>query len=134
MSRFDILDYQAGRSLAIDFTCKDEVGDPIDLTDATIRWSIGKLGRRVNSCDRLLTKSSDDEDQIEILDAEAGQITVYIAAGDFKRAGEFTHELEVVLSSGESLTVTQGRFRSKGSLFAEDTSCGDDGGWGRCCD
>jgi hypothetical protein len=136
MSRRDILDYNAGSSLAIDVTCKDENGDAIDLTGATeISWSIGRIGRRVTSLDRLLTKTSDSEDEIEVVDASAGQITIYVADGDFLRAGEFTHELKVVLITGERLVPMQGRFRSHGSLYAEDTSCPDGYDYyNRCCD
>jgi hypothetical protein len=58
-----------------------------------------------------------------------------VADGDFLRAGEFTHELKVVLITGERLVPMQGRFRSRGSLYAEDTSCPDGYDYyNRCCD
>jgi hypothetical protein len=131
-TRADILDYDAGNSLEIDFTCVDSAGDAISLSGATVRWSIFRLGGQQSECDRYLTLTSADDEEIDITDAAAGELTVFIADGAFKKAGEFTHELEVLTSAGERLSMARGRFRSRGSAFAEDDSCNDS--WRHGCD
>ena len=67
-------------------------GLPLDLTDCLLSWGLGD----VNTSPALLTKTSADPAEIEILDTAGGEIAVHLDPPDTRYlAGHFRHELKI---------------------------------------
>lgn len=87
---------RSGDTKTLLITVKDKDGALVNIADSRIRW---QLARSVNA-QPVLEKSTDDVEQIEIIDGPAGRVNVYITQDDTESLrGNFYHELEVVLSN-----------------------------------
>lgn len=122
MTTATIDDYVAGDSAMYEFHVRDENG-PLDLTGAlTAKWSIaaGKLspvGAPSLIGDKIYQRTLGAG--VSIIDAVGGKLRVSVGHGDFTGVGNFVHELEVTLASGDSYTAAQGVFRSRPAVHAE---------------
>ena len=101
MSNCPIGPVRQGDSLRMDFNVQTRSGAPVVLTGATILWTISPVTARTTP---FLTKSA------SITDAPNGKCSVMLDAGDLNQPGTFYHELEVRLTTGESLTASDGTF------------------------
>lgn len=98
MSRYDFGAIKQGDALTAYFKVQAPNGQAQDLTGATVTWTLSPAVTRVP----YLTKT------LSITDAEAGRCYLSVDTGDISQAGNFYHELEVVLASGESYTASDG--------------------------
>lgn len=113
----NILDYVAGDSLVMAFTVLDHAtGRAADLTSASARWSVAPVLSPSTLGPAVLTLTSGNG-QVEI---SSNVITVTLPKRLFREVGDYIHELEVTLSSGVSLAVARGKFRSLQSINDAD--------------
>ena len=83
---------------------KDGEGNPVDLTDADLRWV---LARRPGE-DPVIEKA--DGDGITVDDASEGEFTVHLDPSDTEGlVGYFVHEADVTLDDGQVSSVLTGR-------------------------
>lgn len=106
---------RAGDTLVIDFTIVDNAtGAPINLSTATLRWGIRP---RLYPGSAVLSKSSPRESGIEVMGAAFNVARVTVPKGQLP-AGKWTHELEVTLASGQSITPAGGDLDADPAVFA----------------
>lgn len=103
----------AGDTKTLQVTVKDENGDAVDLTGASIRW---QASRSVNKRPADLEKSVGDG--ITITDATAGRFDVTLDSADTEDLrGDFYHEAEVIDASGNVSTVFTGTLTIEPTLI-----------------
>lgn len=100
MSRYDFGVIKQGDSFAATFKVQTSSGAAQDLTGATITWTLSPVTDRATP---TLTKTPAISSP-----ASSGRCVLAIAHGELTTAGQFYHELEVVLPSGESFTASDG--------------------------
>lgn len=103
------IDYTAGDTLVMAFEVRHKsTGRPISLSGASARWSIAPIiNARTLGTTALTLTSTDGE-----ITFSGNTATVTLENGTFTDVGAYKHELEIVLSTGESLTVASGPFTS----------------------
>ncbi|WP_024275951.1 hypothetical protein [Hyphomicrobium sp. 802] len=105
---------RAGDTVVIDVAVVDEdTGAPINLSTAILRWGIRP---RLIAGGRTVSKSSLPNDGIVIMGASSNVARVTVPKGELP-AGKWTHELEVTLASGASLTVASGNLDADPAVF-----------------
>lgn len=103
----------AGDSKTLEVTVKDADGVVVDITGATIRWS---LARSVNSTPALLQKAVGSG--ITITDGPNGRFDVALANADTETLSDaYYHEAEVILLDGTIATVVSGAVTIKRTLI-----------------
>jgi hypothetical protein len=102
-----------GDTREIVVTVRDASGSAIDLTGATVLWTLSRSDR----CDAEVSKSSPSEG-IVLTSAASGQFTITLDADDTEDLdpGDYYHEAEVTDSSGRVSTVLTGRARLLASV------------------
>ena len=100
------------RTLAI--TVTDSADQPIDLTGAIARFTV----RKAIDKEVLISKSSADPAQIDIIDPTNGKLEIYIVPNDTKtlKPGGYVFDVEITLSNGKVYTVVFGNFIVKGDV------------------
>lgn len=86
----------------LDATLKDASDNVIDLTGATLRFHMRKIGATSAKVDAGAT----------ILDAEAGQVRYTWSSGDTDAIGSFEAEFEVTYGDGSIETFPNNKFFS----------------------
>ena len=105
-NRQNIENYHAGDSLHIITQVEDSDGNIISIENADIEW---ELTEEEGDTEKLVEKNSENPEEIEITDAENGEFTVYVAAGDTEgMTGEHHHRARVIDSNGNRVTVFTG--------------------------
>ncbi|RCU47919.1 DUF2479 domain-containing protein [Haloplanus salinus] len=79
---------------AISGTCKDDGGNPVDITGATVRFHLKAPG----------SETPKVNESASILDAAAGRVAYQWIAGDTDTPGTFFAEFEVTHSDGNPET------------------------------
>lgn len=100
MSRYDFGVIKQGDSVSATFKVQTSAGGAQDLTGATVTWTLSPSTDRATPS---LTKTPSISSP-----ATAGRCVLSIAAGELDTAGQFYHELEVILASGDSFTASDG--------------------------
>ena len=100
MSRYDFGVIKQGDSLTATFKVQTTAGTAQDLTGATVTWTLAPATDRTTAS---LTKTPSISSP-----ATAGRCVLSIDAGELDTAGQYYHELEVVLSTGDSFTACDG--------------------------
>jgi hypothetical protein len=111
----NIPDYYAGDTLVMQFTVRDKQGRPIDLTGAGGRYGIAPKTNARTVGDAVITLTSGHGN----IAFSSNVATVTLDAGTFTQSGDFVHELEIVLASGQSLTVARGDFKSLPAILSD---------------
>lgn len=100
----------AGDSYTLSLTLK-RAGVALNLTGATV-WFTVKDTDRAEDANARLQLRSDDTSEIEITSPTTGQVEVkFVGTGDKSTAslkGRYLYDLQVLLSSGELLTMARG--------------------------
>lgn len=78
----------------LNFTLQDSSGAAIDLTEATIKFKVQRVG----------SSGLKFEGSMTIVDALAGKCKYQVQEGDFDKAGRHYAEIEVTFSNGQILT------------------------------
>lgn len=111
----------SGDTKRLNYTVKDGAGTAIDITTATFRWGLSKLGKPKTAGEpspqgaALLTKTVGSG--ITLTAPTLGQLTVALDPADTASLkGSFYHELEMVLS-GDTSTVAFGQIDVKRDLL-----------------
>jgi hypothetical protein len=108
-----------------------EVPDPprIDLTDSRVIFEVKsqpEVNRLCPTEEVVITKTSDDANEIEVLDQTApttkGQCIIKLVAADteFLAPGIYAYSVKVVTATGDPYTVVRGRFFLKGPATAAE--------------
>jgi hypothetical protein len=122
MSVVNILDYRAGDSMLIEFTVRDEITQrPLDLTGATVRWGVAPVrnARTIGAPVVTLTQTPSTSGVVEITAAAMGKLRVSLSRGALATPGDYVHELEIRLASGQALTAADGQFKTLPAIFTD---------------
>ena len=101
----------------------------IDLTGSTVVFEMKKQPEPRRLCptdDVVVRKTSDDANEIELLDQESeetlGQCRIRLKSADteFIDPGVYAYSIKVTTATGDTYTVTIGRFIIKGPATAEE--------------
>jgi hypothetical protein len=101
-----ITGYFSGDTLKLAYQVLTEAGEVVDLTGATLRWSVSTAVSSGSTPTALFTKTIGSG--IEVTDAANGRCVVTIAKGNITQIGPLTYNFEVTLSNGESYTAAAG--------------------------
>ncbi len=109
MSKSGRIERYRGDSYPETFTVTDSTGTAVDLTSATVRFTV-KRAATDDQEDAILALSTDNG--VEITDATGGEITVSFEADTMEDIdpGVYVYDLEVTLSDGTVYTVADGWF------------------------
>jgi hypothetical protein len=110
----------AGDTRLIRIVVKDEAGDPVDLTSATVRWWLAKFV--TSTGDNILVQKATEGHGIEIDHPNSfWRVLITLDAADTEGLppGKWYHECEVVLASGAISTVAIGKFEIKSTLIPD---------------
>lgn len=111
---YNVPDYIAGDTLAMEFTVRTTAGSVPAVDTATWRYAVAPITPRAVGAP-LFTKTLGAG--VQVMDAETGLVRVTVNEGDIPDAGNYHHELEMTLSGGESFTIMSGRIVAKGALL-----------------
>lgn len=109
-TRFDVLDYCAGDALSLTINVEDDCGNVLDITGATISWTLTQLNGFILGSSALLTKSVSSG--ITITDATNGALIVSITNSDAIAPGVYIQKLHVA-SGSTSYTYEVGTFLAR---------------------
>lgn len=105
----------SGDTKRLNFTLLDGTGQPLDITDAAVRWQCSRYRNGKFSSTPALTKTVNNG--IEVTDEFNGLLTVFLYPEDTEEiSGEFYHELQVTDASGDIATPFVGTFVVNKSL------------------
>lgn len=116
MSKLPQATVYQGDTVRLQFQALTPQGSPENLVGCRVRWALSDPG---SISSPVLTKSSDEEGDMTIVDAAAGRLIVNIAAGELDTPGQYVQELEITLPSGETYTYGQGPFIVKPAVLPE---------------
>lgn len=106
MAQIAHLDCYAGDARTFDLSARDESNLPVDLTDKTIAWYIGRSPFRPDNSTAIVTKTG------TIVDAALGTFTVPVVLADTQDLnGDFEHMAVASDTGGARAVLCQGRFR-----------------------
>lgn len=109
------VEHWSGDDLVIRFTVKDAAGAAVDLDGASARWFLAKVATSRADSNILIRKSTDDDQEMWIdQPATFHRIHVRLVPSDTEDVApnaNLYHECEVVLASGEVLTVAIGKMK-----------------------
>lgn len=93
-----------GVTKTLRLTIQDEDGDPVDLTAATIYFTVK---RKIGDELPLFQKISTSPTQAEITDAKGGVAKIYIYPGDTqgRDPGEYVFDIWLVTGTGKQFAV-----------------------------
>lgn len=100
-----LVTYIVGDTLTLTFTVVDAAGEPIDLTDATLRWGVAKRVSVSHVGPVLVSKTP------VVASPATGVAVVTLDAGDLLEVGDLAHELKMTIDD-VTTTVARGWFRS----------------------
>lgn len=107
MTAVNVLDYHAGDSYVHDFIVRDQNAKAVNLTGATARWAVArKTLRSVGEPIYIATSVS----EITFPSPTTGRLRISVPINTILTPGDYVHELEVTLSTGQSQTIAKGRF------------------------
>jgi len=107
----------------------NQTPDRIDLTGATIIFEVKKRPEPRRLCptdDVVVRKTSDDANEIEILDQTQdetlGQCRIRLQGADteFLQPGVYAYSVKVITATGDTYTVVDGRIFLKGPATAAE--------------
>lgn len=106
-------EWTSGDDGTITVTVTDKNNDPVDITGSTITWAMGLI--RTGSV--ILTKTVGNG--VVISDGPSGVFVVTLNQADAENLiGDFDHEAQVILASGQKKTVLRGTVTIPRDLIA----------------
>ena len=93
-------------------------GDPVDLTDAEIRFTVKEKLKDPQSAAKITKANAaagGSDDEIKIINAAGGRLDVYLVPADTEDIDPATYQwdIEVILSSGKKITAVRDRITLK---------------------
>lgn len=111
---YNIDSLSAGDSLSLAVSVRDRRGRLLDLTGATARWAVAPVVNARLLGTAVVTLSSPSSGIV----IAGGVCTITMAAGTITAAGEYRHEMEIVLSGGASVSLVRGRLTCVAAVLA----------------
>lgn len=93
-------------------------GDPVDLTDAEVRFTVKEKLKDPQSAAKIYKanqKAGGGDDEIKVINAAGGRLDVYLVPTDTDNIDPATYQwdIEVILSTGKKITAVRDRITLK---------------------
>lgn len=98
-----------GDSRTFKVTVKDENGNAVDITGASIKFSVKE---RIGDASYVFQKTSAQSSEITITDAANGEYEVYIVPANTQNLDivSYQYDSELIVATGEVYTIVRGEF------------------------
>lgn len=115
-------DYQVrmykGDDRTLEVTLSWPSGDPVDLTDSEIRFTVKEktsISQANASIKKANSKAGGSDLQIKVISAVGGRCDIYLVQGDTEtmNPGTYYWDIELVLSTGKKVTAIRSRITLK---------------------
>lgn len=115
-------DYQVrmfkGDNRTLEVTLSWPNGDPVDLTDAEIRFTVKEktsLPQANASITKANQKAGGDDSQIKVITPTGGRLDIYLVPSDTNgmNPGTYYWDIELILADGKTITAIRSRITLK---------------------